>query len=116
MKLNKHSPDATPPLGRPTPCAITTINSPTEEGGWVLCRQTGDLKTPSTARTKAHGGSNSGRSRGVVRCPTTSGGARRVGDPERAKETQRLGETVGPGGQDEAAVTSGRGGARVQED
>lgn len=43
--------------------------------------------TKSTARTKAHGGTNGGRSQGEIRGPTTNGVARRVGEPDGAKET-----------------------------
>lgn len=56
------------------------------------------MTTRSTARTNGHGGTHAGRSQDGVRVPTTSGGARRAG----ADETQRLGDIVGPGGQDRA--------------
>lgn len=52
-------------------------------------------------------GTNSGR---------CQGGARRAGDPGVAKETKGPGDTVGPEGQDGAAVMSSRGGARVPEE
>lgn len=42
------------------------------------------------ARKKAHSATQSQRNQGGVKDPTTSGGARRDGDPDGAEETQRL--------------------------
>lgn len=61
---------------------------------------------------KAHGGTDGGRSQGVVRSLTTSGGERRVED----EETERPNNTEGPGDRGGDAATSIRGGACVPED
>lgn len=47
------------------------------------------MKTQSTARMKARGRTDGGRSLGGARNPTDRGGARGAGDPGGAEETKR---------------------------
>lgn len=48
------------------------------------------METQSTARMKAQDRIDGGRSLGGVSSPTSSGGARRFGDPGAAEEMTRL--------------------------
>lgn len=61
---------------------------------------------------KAHYGTEGGRSKSGVRDPAT----RIIEDPGGAKETQRVGDTVSPGGQGGAVVMNGQGASKVPED